>query len=123
MNDGEGNGGGAATATDPPAEAASKSTNRQYGVFHELVIDLMDEPQKTVDKLKEIIGKDSDGKQIEKITVLARVGRAISDTPTKAIKAVGASRDLQGDYDVIADSSRTTFKGVVSKVERTVQIG
>lgn len=107
----------------PPAEQPKPPNNRQYGVFTEEVIDLAEDPAAVIEKLKEIVGKDAKGEQIPKVTVLVRVGRAVESDPKRALNAVGSARDLNGAYEVIADSSRSKYDKVTSKIERTIQIG
>lgn len=122
--EGNGTGGEAAAAAAAPAAAeAAKSNLRQYAVFTEQVIDLNEDPAAIIEKLKTIVGKDHQNNPIPSVTVLVRVGRAKESDPKKAIQAVGDARDLQGDYEVIADSARNKYPGVTSAVRRVVSIG
>lgn len=127
---------GADGATDPAATTAAageqgegaqqpaetppppKDSTRRYGVFEELELDMTKPAEEIVALLQQRQLPDQ-----AKLTVLVRIGRAQQTEPRKAIDAVGQARDLDGDYQVIADSSRTTYKNVKSKTERTVTIG
>lgn len=105
-----------ATTQAPPAEGAKKQEPKDYRLRQTVKIDLTD-PAKVAAQLKEIAG---DG---NKLTVDVHVGNAKGKTPRDAINQFGSNNDLAGDYEVTADRSVTTFKGVSTAAKRTVSIG
>jgi hypothetical protein len=113
--------GSGGTATASPPAAAEKT--RRYGVFTETTIDLTAEPAAILEQLKAIVGVDGKGEPIPTAVALVRIGRADEEVPRKALEAVAQFRDLKGDFEVIADSARNSFKDVSSQVRRVVSIG
>lgn len=118
-----GSDGEAETAAAATQAAAAKNKTRQYGVFTELVLDLTQSDGNVVQQIKDAAGVDQEGKPLPAVTILLRYGRGIAKGPREALEEVGKVRDLAGDYNVIADSSRTVFKDVSSKIERVIKIG
>lgn len=110
-----------AAQTAPPAEAAQKKDdNRQYGVYTEVTLDLSSAAarKEAIEGLASLLVKDQGT-----LTVLAKVGRAVAPSPRQAITSLGQVRDLDGDYEVVADSSRNKFPKVKTAVRRDVSIG
>lgn len=97
----------------PAAEAKKEVTKRDYDVFQTLELDLSN-PADLVAQLEKIAGDGT------KVVVLARVGVGAGINPRKGIEAVAQDVALAGDYDVVAQSAITTFKGV--KVERVAAL-
>lgn len=128
----------AGAAAPPPAEApdvtgqqqettadtsatASNKTNKEYGVFTELSLSLgsAQERKASAEQLAELVHASAEGK----ITVLVRMGNVIATEPKKALGQLGQHRELDGDYEVIAATSRNKFEKVKTKKEVVVSIG
>lgn len=105
-----------AAAAAGQAPAAAKTKTRPYGVYAEETIDTSD--AEAIQKLIKHLAQN----QVS-ITVLVKVGRAVSNDPRSAVQELGKHRDLDGDYGVIADNAITALPNVKSKLERTVAIG
>lgn len=108
--------GGAVTEPQPSAEE-TKSKTRQYGIYAEETVNIEDAAA-ALEAIKKhaVEGQTS-------VTILVKVGRAEAGTPRVAIQKLGGVRDLDGDYDVIAEGARSRFDSVKSKLERQVAIG
>lgn len=104
-----GEGGQTTEATTPASEAKV----RPYGIYEQQVLTL---DQAGIDALKARYPDTAE------LTILVAYGRAIEGDPKKALTAVGQSKDLDGDYTIIADSAKTVLPAKV-KTERNVQIG
>lgn len=123
-NGATGDGAGAAAAPPPPQQppapqpqpaAAGSSNQRGYGVFQKVVLD--PNAENALEKLKELqIGE-------KPLYLLVRMAACQAAGPKAAVTAVGEARDLDGDYEAIADSSRNEFKNVKSETRRSVSIG
>lgn len=100
---------------EAPAEGAKGQTTKDYRLRQTIKIDLTD-PVKVAEQLKKIAGEGN------KLTVDVHVGNAKGKSPLDALKQFGSNNDLDGDYDVTADRSVTTFKGVSTAAKRTVSI-
>lgn len=103
--------------SDPePAEDNKKA--RTYGVFSEQALDLSGDAKEIVEQLKAFLPKGQTS-----LTVLVRLGKIVAGTPREGVTNFGQVRELDGDYEVIADNSRNEFKNVKTKKETTVSIG
>jgi len=56
----------------------------------------------------------------EQVTVISQFYKITGINPKLAMSAVAEFRELEGDYEVAADSSFTSFPGLSTKVKRTV---
>ena len=118
---GSGGGGG-------EAQGSGGKNERPYGVFTEVEIkfaDFEDDPAKLLQLLKETVGKDPDkpDQYLGRAVWLVRMGKAKANDPRAAIKKLGEARDLNGDFEVIADSARNAFPNVRAGTRRVVEIG
>lgn len=106
--------------TDAGAAAAEapKDKNRNYTIFTEVEIDFGDDAGSKA-ALEQIEALGAEGKA----TVLVRVGRALAPDPKKGLEMLANMRDLDGDYEVIAETARNKFEKVTTKQERVVKIG
>lgn len=96
--------------------AAAGKQSRSYSVVKEIAINLSGDAAHVLEQLKEIVGEDAGSAE-----VLVRVGKAMEKDPGKALGAVGELKNLNGEFDVIADSgivrkSIETEKKTISKV-------
>lgn len=108
----------APTTATPPTPEASK--DREYGVYVEETISFEgdDAAEKAFAALKKHATESQTG-----IVVLVKAGRAIAANPKSAVENLGTVRDLDGDYDVAANSSFKRFPEVKSSLKRSVSIG
>lgn len=115
----------AAANGNPSAEqAAPASKDRIYGVFTtEISLDVGSAAGRKAagELLAELAPKDGDN--AGKVTVLVRRARIAAQQPKEALKNLGQLIELDGDYEVIADSARNVYKNVKTKREVTVSIG
>lgn len=59
----------------------------------------------------------------EPLSVTIKIGRSIGLQPKEALKNLAGVYELDGDYDVTAESATTTFKQVKSEVKPSISIG
>ena len=88
--------------------------NRPYNVYRPVSINLTD--GEALQALANEIGS-------AEFDVLVHVGEVNGDSPRKAISNLGADKDLEGDFVVIAKTAQTLFVNVTSAVKRVVSIG
>lgn len=102
---------------EPEPETAGKPNTRAYRVYESIKLPLNVKP---ADLLKILQGKyGSDGT----IDVLVHINKVTADAPKKAVEAVGELKDLDGNYEAVAESALNAFPGVKSETRRTVKFG
>jgi hypothetical protein len=107
-----------ATTAPEGTKAEKKEVEpRPYVVTSKTTLDLNQDPATLIAALEALA---PDSSQVEIYVV---VGKPQGLTPIKAIKELGQTTDLHGDFDVIADNSITEFKDVKIGTERVVKIG
>lgn len=90
--------------------------SRSYSVVKELALNLSD-PERAIEQLKEVVGEDAGS-----VEVFVRVGKAVEKDPAKALGAVGEMKELNGDFDVIADSA-IVRKSITTETKTVAKVG
>lgn len=93
-----------------------KDNTRKYHIFTTHELDLGDE-KSVIELLK--TAADEQGR----LTVFARRATVLQASPKLALHALGQFKELDGDYEVIAENGINTYKDVKTKQEVTVLIG
>jgi hypothetical protein len=116
-----------APPTSPSTESAvetlesvpeANDDDRVYGIYQTLDFDLRSAAAvKEAAKALQELAVDG------KLTVLVRIGRTPAKAPRKAVIAFGQIRELDGDYEVIANGAINHYENVRTKKETTVSIG
>jgi hypothetical protein len=84
--------------------SSTKSVDRVYSVFKEIVVDSAKPPAEAVEQIVEA----AQAKGKARIEILVRVARADGNNPSKALEKAALDKGLNGDYAIAADSSITT---------------
>lgn len=105
-----------------PQEAQTGEKTREYTVLEEITLDLSTKAAQK-DAAEELAKRIVSEAQQGKLTVHVRIGGAVAEDPRKAIKNLGQVRELDGDYEVVANSTITKFPKVKTSTEVNVSIG
>lgn len=95
---------------------SGKSASRPYGIFSEANITAEMLTDEAREELHKKLGVEAP------YQALVRVGGAVQANPKAALTTLGETRDLNGEYDVIADSAVTKLPAKTA-TKRTVSIG
>lgn len=104
-------------ATPPAAEPQDDNKDRNYGIYVEKTLDVSSAAARK-EAMEDLATLGHDGK----LTVLARIGRAVASTPRKAIASYAEQVDLDGDYEVVAERARNKFAGVKTETKRSIKL-